>query len=188
MYVETRVGLPGVVYAGSHGFYIAGLNQAMTLPAAEAARPALERAGDDLAKRLRAIEGAALERKRFGVTTHYRNVAASDVEDVKRIVNDVLAGEAGLRVQLGKKVLDLQPNVAWNKGRAVEWILSALGHGSGLEAVIYVGDDETDEDVFRSLGTNDLGVRVGPEGVPTHTDYRLDGTAEVRIFLQWLAG
>ncbi len=185
--VEARVGLAGLIYAGSHGFDIAGLNQAMVLPAAEAARPALERAGDELARRLQTVAGVVLERKRFGVATHYRNVDPAEVEEVRRVVKDVLAGAAGLRIQPGKMVLDLQPDVAWNKGRAVHWILGALGLDSGRELVVYVGDDETDEDVFPELGSSGLGVRVGPENLPTLANYRLDSTEDVRRFLQWLA-
>ena len=185
--VEARVGLAGVIYAGSHGFDIGGSSSAMTLPEAEAARPALARAGDELARRLGSIAGVVLERKRFGVATHYRNVAPSHVDDVKQIVYDVLAPATGLRVQPGKMVLDVQPDVAWNKGRAVDWILNALSLDSGRAFVIYLGDDETDEDAFQSLGTNGLGVRVGPEGEPTQADYRLEDPDGVRRFLQWLA-
>ena len=185
--VEARVSLPGLIYAGSHGFDIAGLNHTMTLPAADVARPSLEEAAAQLARQLNGIDGIVLERKRFGVSTHYRNVDPSEVETVRQIVDGVLAGFSGLRVQPGKMVLDLQPDLDWDKGRAVQWILDALDLDAAQARVIYVGDDETDEDAFQALGSNSLGVRVGPARLVTHADYRVDGPDDVKRFLGWLA-
>jgi trehalose 6-phosphate phosphatase len=63
-----------------------------------------------------------------------------------------------VRVVGGKYVVNLMPTNAPHKGTA----LHALACQEGANHVIYVGDDETDEDVFMYRGTAKLlGVRVG---------------------------
>ena len=184
--VERRVGVGGVVYAGSHGFDISGLETTMTLPEADAARPVLRRVGDELGRRLADVAGVVIERKRFSVATHYRNVDPARVDHVRRVVEDVLRESPELRPQPGKMVIDLRPDVAWDKGHALRWMLEALGLATGRELVCYVGDDETDEDAFRCLGRADLGVRVGPEVQTTQAEYRVEDTGDVRRWLEWL--
>lgn len=47
------------------------------------------------------------------------------------------------------QVLELRPNVDWNKGNAVNWILEALELGNRSDVFpIYLGDDLSDEDAF----------------------------------------
>jgi trehalose-phosphatase len=54
-----------------------------------------------------------------------------------------------LRRTGGKKIHELRPDIDWDKGRAVTWLLGELGLGDPDVLPIYVGDDETDEDAFR---------------------------------------
>ena len=44
--------------------------------------------------------------------------------------------------------------------------------------VLYVGDDQTDEDAFRRLGSRAVTVRVGENGT-THAKYRVSGPADL---------
>jgi len=58
----------------------------------------------------------------------------------------------------GKRVLNVVPTGAPDKGMA----LARLTRRGGFERVLFVGDDDTDEDVFRrDLGVESVGVRVG---------------------------
>ena len=50
-----------------------------------------------------------------------------------------------------QKVFELQPDVDWNKGKAVRWLLDALALDPASTFSIYIGDDVTDEDAFREL-------------------------------------
>ena len=63
-----------------------------------------------------------------------------------------------MRVLRGRRVLDAQlPGV--DKGRAVRrW----LRQNPRIDAVLYAGDDTTDHDAFRALGSRALTIAVGP--------------------------
>jgi trehalose 6-phosphate phosphatase len=66
------------------------------------------------------------------------------------------AREEGLVPRFGRKVLELRPPVAADKGTAVRRLLSERG----LSRALYAGDDTTDLDAFRALAGLELAVRV----------------------------
>jgi len=185
--VERRVGIEGLFYAGSHGLDIAGPGRRMRLPEAEAVVDEVDRVEAELRERVGAVPGVVLERKRFSIAVHYRMVEDAGVEAVLHAVRDVAAEAEGLRLRSGKKVVELEPDLAWDKGRAVAWIMDALGIDRDRYQVLYVGDDETDEDAFRALAVGGIGIRVGPAVMSTRADYRLAGPEDVRVLLGWLA-
>jgi trehalose-phosphatase len=185
--VRRMVGLDGLVYAGSHGFDVEGPDGLrMQQEEALAHLPALDAAERELTGRVEPISGAWVERKRFAIAVHYREVAEGDVERVRREVETTASGHPTLRLRGGKKIFELQPDVAWDKGRAVRWLLQRLGlEGPGVLPV-YVGDDETDEDAFEALRATGLSIRIGPAEEPTRAELHLGDTAELERFAESL--
>jgi trehalose-6-phosphatase len=53
--------------------------------------------------------------------------------------------------------------------------------------VIYVGDDETDEDAFRALSGLGITFRVGRAERPTLASHRLPNVDAVETLLRWIA-
>jgi alpha,alpha-trehalase len=187
--VKKRVGLDDLTYAGSHGFEIEGPQTApMQNEKGVAALPALDAAESDLQRRLANITGALVERKRFSIAVHYRNVAPQALQTVEEIVDVVHRDHAGLRKNAGKKIFELQPDVAWNKGRAVLWLMEQLNLDDDRFQPIYIGDDVTDEDAFRSLRGRGVGILVHEGEVrQTEAEYGLSTTQEVQAFLDRLS-
>ncbi len=125
---------------------------------------------------------------------HWRG--APDERQAQAAVEQVAkeAESAGLAVHWGRKVLEVRPPVALDKGRGVK----ALLRGSDLDAAVYVGDDNTDLDAFRGLrelvaeGTLGLALCVGvrsdetPEAMLTEADLLVDGPPGVRAVLEAL--
>lgn len=186
--VRQRVGIDGIHYAGSHGFEIRAPNGAhYEHPKGVEALPTLDAAERALRAVLRSVDGALVERKRFSIAAHYRLVRAPDVPKVEDAVDGVLRENADLRKGHGKKVFELRPNVNWDKGAAVNWLLQALNLDRPDVLALYVGDDETDEDAFRALADRGLGIAVLDRPRPTAAHYCLRDPAEVRIFLERLA-
>jgi len=184
--VEPLVALDGLVYAGSHGFDIKGPDLRMEHAGGRECLPELEQAEQELKERIGGVPGARVERKRFAIANHYRNVAQKDVPRVEAAVREVLGMHERLRMSGGKKVFELRPDIEWDKGRAVLWLLEALKLDGDGVLPFYVGDDVTDEDAFRVLGDRGIGVLVGAPPYPTSATYALRDTSEVREFLQGL--
>jgi trehalose-phosphatase len=185
--VEEFVQLKELQYAGSHGFDISGPLATMQHERARKALPDLDDAEGALERLLKEIPGAQLERKKFAIAAHYRNAAPEDAPRAEAAVDEVLQAHPSLRKRGGKKVFELQPDVDWDKGKAVLWLLGAMGLDEADVLPIYVGDDLTDEDAFKALKGRGIGVRVGPVTDETSADFLLKDTEEVRRFLEVLA-
>ena len=183
--IRQRVNIDSIVYAGSHGFDIAGPRGLRRQMAAKFL-PNLDMAERELHKALDRIPGARVERKRFSVAAHYRNVKENDVTAVERAVAAVAAHHPELHRMDGKKVYELLPTIDWDKGTAVLWLLETLGLERGNIRPIYVGDDRTDEDAFRALKQRGIGIVVSEEPRSTAARYMLRDPREVERFLSKL--
>ena len=183
--VRQRVNIGAIVYAGSHGFDIAGPRRLRKEMAAEFL-PKLDMVEKELGKQLGGIPGAIVERKRFSIAAHYRNVNESDVHKVERAVSEVAARHRELRKMDGKKVYELLPDIDWDKGKAVLWLLEIPDLERAKVRPIYIGDDRTDEDAFRALEKSGTGILVSQQPRPTAASYSLKDPTEVERFLREL--
>jgi trehalose 6-phosphate phosphatase len=188
--VRRLVGIEEIFYAGSHGFDIAG-PQGWHLDYQQGIEylPSLDLAEEELKRQLENLEGVLVERKRFAVAVHFRRVAEERRREVEAAFDEVLGGHSNLRKSGGKMIFELRPDIDWDKGKAVSWLLAQLGlEGPGV-LPLYLGDDLTDEDAFRELRRRGegLGIVVREELRVTAAHYALEHTGEVRQFLQALA-
>ena len=183
--VRKRVAIDGIVYAGSHGFDIAGPRRLRRQEAIEFL-PALDVAEKELREKLAGIADALVERKRFSIATHYRKVNENDFPKLERAVSEVAAQHRELRRMEGKKVYELLPCTDWDKGKAVLWLLERLGLERAGARPIYIGDDRTDEDAFRALQQRGVGIVVSEEPRATAANYSLKDPTEVERFLREL--
>ena len=186
--VHRLVGVDDLVYAGSHGFDIAG-PEGLHIQHEEgtAFATTIQRAAARLTEPLASIRGALIETKRFAVAVHYRQVAAEDVATVEAAVDDILKDMPDLRKTFGKKVFELRPRLDWGKGKAVKWLLRTLGLEGPEVLPFYLGDDKTDEDAFAAVQGRGIGILVGCPARETAARYVLDRSADVGRFLGNLA-
>ena len=190
--VRERIGLPGIWYAGSHGFELTGPDGTHHQnPEAAASIPVLAGAATDLADELGHIPGVVVEHKRFGVAVHYRNVARDRVSEVAAAVRTV-GQRTALRVTTGREVIELRPNIDWDKGKTLHCVLDYIrdNERAGPLLPIYLGDDITDEDAFDAVDDDGVAilVRHSDDGDrATAARYALDDPAEVREFTELLA-
>jgi trehalose 6-phosphate phosphatase len=110
---------------------------------------------DRLAPLVAAVPGAWLEVKPASVAVHVRQVA-DPVAAAALLADAQAAVDPSLTLKPGKAVLEVAVTDA-DKGSAVRRLRDELG----AAAVVYLGDDVTDEDVFRTLGPADVGIKVG---------------------------
>ncbi|MGE5488099.1 MAG: trehalose-phosphatase [bacterium] len=187
--VRALVGLDELFYAGSHGFEIAG--PPGWGPHHEIGAeflPVLAELERELSAALSAAPGAQLQRKRYSIAAHYRNVQRpGDEELVRRAVAAAIEHRPNLRISAGKKVLEIQPAIDWNKGKAVLWLLEAMNLDPCSTLPLYIGDDTTDEDAFRAVRERGVAILVREEPRLTLANYALEDTGEVRRFIEALA-
>jgi alpha,alpha-trehalase len=186
--LRHMVDLDHLWYAGSHGFEIAGPagSDIAHLTGAQFTAD-LDAAAQDLTRLLTDFPGHLLERKRMTIAVHYRNMAQAQAMRLQARVDELIEGFPTLHIGHGKMVMEVRPAIEWNKGEAVTWILSHL-HASGSSALpIYIGDDLTDEDAFRTLAGRGLGIAVRHgETRATAADYAVDDTDAVHALLSRL--
>ncbi len=189
--VRRLVGLEHIVYAGSHGFDILGPERGrMGLRKGDDDLDDLDAAEQILEEALAPIEGAQVERKKYSIAVHYRNVARKEVPSVEQAVDRIPASFPRLKKGHGKKVFEIQPDIDWNKGRALLWILDTLDLNGPGWIPVYIGDDVTDEDGFGALRTRPdggVGIVVTEENRFSEAQYVLKDPEEVRVFLESLA-
>lgn len=134
----------------------------------------------ELGAELAALPEVRLERKPYGFAVHYRG--ARHPERVRRAIRRVLSRLTDARVMWGAALADVVPLGAHAKDEGVERVRrKARAHH-----VIYVGDDTTDEDVFRAGRVRGwLTIRVG-RGAGSHARFFLGNQAEIDRLLATL--
>jgi trehalose-phosphatase len=187
--IRAMVGLGNIYYAGSHGFDIAGpAGESLTLEKGAEYLGVLGQAGQELDKKLAGLPGVRLERKKFALAVHFREADAQTAAGLAPLIDEIRAGNPGLRKSGGKKIIELRPDIDWDKGRAISWLLQRLGLDGPDVLPLYLGDDLTDEDAFRALRDNGLGIVVRDgDARPTAARYALDEPEQVGEFLERLA-
>lgn len=183
MDVRSRVGIDGLIYAGNHGLEIKGSNIFFIQTATGDTQAKLQELACSLANQLKRVPGAFVEDKGLTLSVHYRNVAPALLEVVHNVVADAVRADRRLfRLTMGHRVMEIRPNINWNKGMASLWIRNHFGIHDTLP--IYLGDDETDEDAFEVLNDG-ITVKVG-NPCDTSAVYFLADPGDVCQFLQWL--
>jgi len=186
--VAELVGLEDLIYAGCHGFDIEapGLPPIPTFEGA-ATSAEISELGSVIKSAVDSVVGVIVKVKQWAVAVHYRSVADGESEELENKVMSLVGGFPKFRARSGRKVIEIIPNVDWHKGMAVLWlskIFDELDGGSSIP--IYVGDDITDEDAFRSLAGRGITVFVNSNRDLTAADYCVDDSDEVGRLLDKL--
>jgi trehalose 6-phosphate synthase/phosphatase len=129
------------------------------------------------------LPGSMVEEKEYSLAWHYRN-ADGELGPLraKELMDDLVQYTANFDVQVleGKKVVEIR-NAGVNKGIAALQCLNEVQP----DCVLAIGDDQTDEELFRALPDSAVTIRVGwPFSL---ADYTLNDPTEVRQFLRELA-
>jgi alpha,alpha-trehalase len=180
---------PEVYLAGFHGLEIEAPGEAFMHPGAAAATPAIRAIADAMAPELPAMPGVFIEDKVFSIALHYREAEpAVGAAAQARFLNAARAGvEAGrLRVLPGACVIELLPDVRWDKGRALQWIRERVEARHRRTFTVYVGDDVTDEDAFRAVGPE--GMTIAASDRASGAEFQVNGPEGVERLLTMLDG
>ncbi|HVY25744.1 MAG TPA: bifunctional alpha,alpha-trehalose-phosphate synthase (UDP-forming)/trehalose-phosphatase [Polyangiaceae bacterium] len=125
------------------------------------------------------LAGALLEEKEFSLAFHYRRCDPElGAQRATQLTHELTQFTANFAVQVlqGKKVVEVR-NAGVTKGAAAAQIAAERDHGF----VLAIGDDETDEDLFRALPPAALSIRVGTPF--SHAQFSVDSYLDVRRLL-----
>ncbi len=133
-----------------------------------------------LVRRLAGLAGVEIEDKVYSLAVHYRR--SREKKKAREAVRLAAATLGDVRLIPGKQVVNLLPFDAPHKGMALEKARARFG----CDTAVYVGDDETDEDVFAlDQPGRLLSIRVGRR-LRSAAPYYLRNQAEVDRLLRVL--
>lgn len=184
--VRARCEIADLIVAGLHGLEIEAFGERFTHPDLEKASEAVAEVANSLRDLVKPLDGAFVEDKGASIALHFRE---SDAEAQKLAIDGFARAaaphlESGrLRLMRGSYVLELLPNIEWNKGHAVTWIRERAAQRTGTPFVVFVGDDVTDQDAFAVIEADGFPIAAS-ERVTANAS--LDGPADVERFLRAL--
>jgi len=186
--VREMAGIDNLTYAGSHGFEISdGSGYFDEDDRKEQFLSTLKKAEEDLETATKDIPGVQIERKPFAIAVHYRGAAEKAIADAEKQFNTIIDQHDELKKTSGKKIFELRPDVDWDKGKALQTMLSRFHVDCSRITPLYIGDDTTDEDAFRCIGNSGITILVSDHPRPTRARYILRDPTEVTSFLERLA-
>ena len=183
--VKPRINLDGITYMGNHGFEIIDSsnnsfqqNQWLNFVSL------FNQIEFELNSSLKNIDNIQIERKKYSISIHYRQLNNFDISKLEVIIDQNVSNYSSLKKINGKKIFEIVPNVNWNKGKALIFLLNKLNLKSNDIIPIYVGDDVTDETVFLSIRDIGVGIVVGDDDRLTFAKYSLKCHNDVKLFLK----
>jgi len=186
--IKRMVSLEGIIYVGNHGLEIEGPKIKFESQISSRLFSIIRNLKEELTHKLSKIKGIFVEDKNVTLSVHYRLASRSGYLLVKKIIEEIIQpflARNKIKVSYGKKVIEIKPPVAWNKGRVVAWLLARQSFILGDHPImpIYLGDDVTDEDAFGMLKNKGLTIYIGkPKN--SRAKYYLRDTQEVSEFLK----
>lgn len=175
-------GMPDhVPLVGSHGLELRfGAGDARS-PVDDADRARVLALRSRLAPLIDGVTGAWIEDKPAGFAVHTRAVEPSQAAALNDAVRaEALITDTALTVRDGKNVVEFAVHSA-TKGDGIH----ALRERFAPDALLFAGDDVTDEDALAALRSGDLGIKVG--SAATIADHRLADPHAVAAMLRTLA-
>lgn len=173
--VRSLAGLRNLYYGGNHGIEIQGPGFAWRDAGAAKARDLVAGIAADIQERFPPGTGVLVENKIFSASVHYRSLKTAYKRGFfGRMKVLTSAPSKILHWRSGHKVFELLPRNAAHKGDAVTRLAARLGQ----PFCVAVGDDLTDEDMFKTLAGRGITIRVGSKA-GSKAGYFLSGQAEV---------
>ncbi|MHB8904681.1 MAG: trehalose-phosphatase [Melioribacteraceae bacterium] len=180
--LKSLIHIQNIMIVSNHGFRISAKKTNWVHHKLNKYLPSLKKIARSIKKELNNFAGALVEDKELTLTVHFRKVENHSVPSLKKIIFGLVHKHPDKFITtLGKKVIEVRPNIDWHKGKAVLKILTMFRNHNKKYSVIYIGDDKTDEDAFEVLH-DAITIRVGHKN-NSLAKYYLNNIREVQLFL-----
>jgi trehalose 6-phosphate synthase/phosphatase len=176
--LEEWLSAVGAVLVAEHGVWIKELNEEwrllrhVSVEWKNVIKPILERYTD-------LLPGSFVENKEFSLVWHYRRADPEHSANVaKELLDDLvnITGNLDVQVLQGSKIIEIR-NTGINKGTLASQFLSSNDAGF----ILAIGDDWTDEDMFKMLPDDAYSIKVGM--LSSYAKFNRASYLEVREFL-----
>ncbi|MBI2430885.1 MAG: trehalose-phosphatase [Candidatus Levybacteria bacterium] len=185
--LKKKVNLDNIIYSGNHGLEGEILKEEYCFPIPDKTLLALKIIRKQLNQIADQYKGVFIEDKRLVLSFHYR-MAGKKISEVKSAFQKIVqpyVQDRLISVLAGKMVFSVRPKTDWNKGSFAKLVIDKIRGRIKIPPVaIFIGDDTTDEDIFRELKSG-ITVKVG-KSVQSKAKYRLENTDDVFKFLEWI--
>lgn len=186
--IKNKIGIPNIIYAGNHGLKGVISDRKFSFPITKHTLETIRKIKKDLDVAFNGFSGVFVEDKKIALSFHYRSVQENQLNLSISFLNKILkpyTNKGIISIVKGKKVYEIRPNVNWDKGDFANLLIKKINlFTEGMAIAIFIGDDKSDEDVFRKL-KNGITIKVG-KGLRSNAKYTLKNTNEVLKFLEWL--
>jgi trehalose 6-phosphate synthase/phosphatase len=174
-FIENQFKHLDVILIAEHGFYIKYpggewmKNMEVDLSWKDKLLPVLNNYVDR-------CSGSIVEEKNASIAWHYRNVeegiASLRIHELKDDLNDLLSSESKLQLLDGDKVLEVK-SILYDKGTAASELIKKYNY----DFILAVGDDKTDEDLFRVIPKSGFTIKVGSK--PTNAKFNIKNQSQI---------
>lgn len=183
--LEQRVGIPGLWYGGSHGYFLRAPDGWRLSLLRHEERLRIVNVTHRLRATLGTLPGIVVEAKPGAVAVHYRLATPAMRKRINPLVRGILAGFPRLRLFPGRMVWEVLPAGHVDKYLAARFILRMARQrdARSFTSPVYLGDDVSDEGVFARWSGVSVAVGRRPD---TAARYFLKSPTEVATCLERL--
>jgi trehalose 6-phosphate synthase/phosphatase len=120
--------------------------------------------------------GSMVEEKDASIVWHYRNadedIATLRINELKDDLSEILKSEPKLYVLEGDKVLEVK-SILYDKGTIASFLLNK----GKYDFILALGDDSTDEDLFKVIPDYGVTIKVGSK--PTNARFNIKNQSQI---------
>jgi len=163
--VKTLVGLEGVYYAGSGGLELDLLGTDERFPDTDAIGKLIDGIQDQLVDLMRKFPGTWIEKKPGAISIHFRGLLPLAATCFRFEAAALLSMLEELRFRVVSEAIEVTPADGWDKGTAVESILTHMENSLGSPPLaVYFGDAANDADGMVIVGhKGGMSIGIGPD-------------------------
>jgi len=162
--IRKRVGIDGIVYAGSHGFEWQIDDQYCFHPIPQSSQMALAKVAHQLSRLAGSHPGLILDSRTACFAINYRFINPAQQKRFKTEAQTIVRPfikSGTLRLMDNIYTFEITPCIEWTKGYWARLMFDSFNQSANSPKVpIYIGDSITDEDVFEMFG-NGITIHIG---------------------------
>jgi trehalose-phosphatase len=174
--LKGLINLDFIYYGGNHGLEIKGPGINFLCREAKINKKNIMKIYKDVKNIFHSMPQIIIENKGFSISVHYRCLEPEYKNEFRGKISRIKNKFAALLVMWRKyrKVLEILPETSCDKGKAAQYLLNRLGY----PYPIAIGDDGTDEDMFKVLHHRGIAIRVRRQNY-SHARFYLKNQREV---------